>query len=191
MTPRLKLRDWVEQDRNAFAALNADPAVMRFFVAPFTRAESDSHLDRYQTQSARDGFTMYAVDDLSTGAFLGVLGIQVMHTIVPGLHQPAVEIGWRLVPSAHGRGLATEGAAAVLAHAFSFLGLPEVVAITTVSNVASRRVMEKLRMVHCPELDFDHPSIAADHPFRRHVLYRVTNPQPHKSPGPEGTCSDA
>jgi RimJ/RimL family protein N-acetyltransferase len=45
-TPRLLLRQWRAADREPFAALNADPAVMAHFPAPLTRQESDATADR-------------------------------------------------------------------------------------------------------------------------------------------------
>jgi RimJ/RimL family protein N-acetyltransferase len=41
-TERLELRPWREADLEPFAALNADPEVMRFMPAPLTRAASDA-----------------------------------------------------------------------------------------------------------------------------------------------------
>ncbi len=73
-----------------------------------------------------------------------------------------------------GRGYATEAARAVLAVGFNRLGLHEIVSITTTTNARSRQVMEKLGLRHSPADDFDHPSIAEGHPFRRHVLYRLS-----------------
>ena len=52
-TPRLLLRPWVDDDRDAFAALHADPAVMLDYVAPIDRRASDAKLDRYA--AAYDG----------------------------------------------------------------------------------------------------------------------------------------
>ena len=72
---------------------------------------------------------------------------------------PATEIGWRFAREAWGHGYATEAARAVLERAFSELGLPEVVSFTTVANVRSRAVMERLGMTRDPAEDFDHPSI--------------------------------
>ena len=66
-----------------------------------------------------------------------------------------------------GSGLATEGARAVARHAFGELGLNEIVSFTVPANIRSRRVMEKLGMTHDPRDDFDHPSLAEDHPMRR------------------------
>ena len=45
---RVRLRSWVASDREAFAALNADPVTMEFFPAPLARIESDAMLDRMQ-----------------------------------------------------------------------------------------------------------------------------------------------
>jgi RimJ/RimL family protein N-acetyltransferase len=176
-TPRLLLRPWQDGDRAPFAAINADPTVMTYFAAPMTAAETDEAMARYNMQCDRDGFTMFAAEHRETGVLAGVLGMQVMRTVVPNLPQPAVEIGWRLAREFQGQGLATEGARTIIDFAFQQLGLPEVVAITTVSNAPSRRVMEKLNMTYRPELDFDHPLVPAGHPHQRHVLYSLANTQ--------------
>jgi ribosomal-protein-alanine N-acetyltransferase len=60
-----------------------------------------------------------------------------------------------------------------LQYAFSFVQLKEIVAFTVPANIRSRRVMEKIGMKHDRGDDFDHPRLPADHPLRRHVLYRI------------------
>lgn len=47
-TSRLILRPWEAKDKAPFAALNADPDVMRFFPAPLQRTESDNLTARFQ-----------------------------------------------------------------------------------------------------------------------------------------------
>jgi RimJ/RimL family protein N-acetyltransferase len=178
-TPRLLLRPWQDRDREPFAAINADPIVMTYFAAPMTLSETDETMARYNMQLARDGFTMFAAEETATGELIGIIGMQTMHTIVPNLPQPAVEIGWRLRRESQGQGLATEGARALIEHAFNKLHLPELAAITATGNAASRRVMEKLGMTHRPDLDFDHPGIPTGHPHQRHVLYQLLNPSTH------------
>lgn len=173
VSPRLVLREWQERDRAPFAAMNTDPEVMRYFAAPLTLDESNEAVDRYNHQLDRDGFTMFAVEDRITGEFLGVLGAQVMRFAVPNLSQPAVEIGWRLATAAQGRGLATEGATAVLDHLRQLGTISQVVAITTPLNLSSRNVMQKLGMHYRPELTFDHPNVPANSPFQQHVLYSL------------------
>jgi RimJ/RimL family protein N-acetyltransferase len=58
-------------------------------------------------------------------------------------HGPEIELGYDLHPDAWGRGLATEGARAVMQHAFGPLGLERVVAVVKPDNIASQRVLEK------------------------------------------------
>ena len=161
---------------------------MRFFPTTFTAAESDEHLARYAAQLVRDGFSFLAAEHRHTGAFLGTLGLQTMRVEVPHLAPPVVEIGWRLATSAQGYGYATEGARALIEHAFRTLHLPEIVAVTTHVNLPSRRVMEKLGMQLRPELTYEDARVPAGHPLQPHVLYQLTNPEafhnPERSPQP-------
>jgi RimJ/RimL family protein N-acetyltransferase len=90
---------------------------------------------------------------------------------------PAVEIGWRLAADQWRRGLACEGARAVLRQGFETLGLDSVVSFTVPANLRSRRVMEKIGMTHDPADDFDHPKLLEGHTLRRHVLYRLSSPR--------------
>ena len=176
-TPRLLLRPFEDRDRAPFAAMNADPAVMHFFASTYTPEESNKAIARYQHQLARDGFSFLVATHKQTGDFLGIIGMQTMYIEVPNLPQPAVELGWRLAAHAHGQGYATEGAQAFIDHA-RHLHLPSVVAITTPDNLASQNVMRKLGMLPRPELTFDHPLIASNHPRRQHVLYSLELTEP-------------
>lgn len=54
------------------------------------------------------------------------------------------------------------------------LQLEEIVSFTTVTNLRSRRVMEKLGMHRREEDDFNHPKLKPDHPLVHHVLYRLS-----------------
>jgi RimJ/RimL family protein N-acetyltransferase len=170
-TERLILRAWKEEDLIPFAETNADPAVREFFPSLLTREQSDASARKFQATIARDGFGMFTAELVASGEFAGIIGLQTMDFAIPGVAQPAVEIGWRLARAHWGTGLATEGARAVVRYAFETLRLEEIVAITAPANVRSRRVMEKIGMKHVPELDFDHPRIAEGHALRRCVLY--------------------
>ena len=64
----------------------------------------------------------------------------------------SVEVGYGFVPSARGRGYATESLEAVLAHA-ERQGLRTVVAMTAVDNVASQRVLERCGFVRGETVD--------------------------------------
>jgi len=174
-TERLILRSWKDEDFQPFAEMNADPRVREFFPAVLTREKSDAELRNIQSAYERDGFTMFAAELIATGEFIGFIGMVTMTFAVPGLAQPAVEIGWRLAHNHWGKGFATEGARGVIRYGFETVKLKEIVAITVPANARSRRVMEKIGMKHIPELDFDHPRIPEGHALRKHVLYRIKN----------------
>jgi RimJ/RimL family protein N-acetyltransferase len=171
-TERLVLRDWIDADAEPFAALNADPRVMEFFPKALSREESDALMDWIRAGMARDGFSQFAAEEKSPGAFIGFIGLAPIH--FEARFTPAIEVGWRLARSAWGNGYATEGARAVLAHAFGPLGLTDLVSITAEWNQPSRRVMEKIGMSRDPAEDFDHPELPVGQKLRRHVLYRLT-----------------
>lgn len=172
-TARLLLRRWREPDREPFAAMNADPAVMEHFEAPLTREESDDLVDRIEAAFAADGFGLWAVEVLDDQDFIGFVGL-----LRPGFEShfsPAVEIGWRIKASAWGHGYASEAAREVVRFAFEEAGLREIVSMTVPANKRSRAVMERLGMTHDPADDFDHPRVT-DPRVRRHVLYRLAAP---------------
>jgi ribosomal-protein-alanine N-acetyltransferase len=169
-TERLILRRWREADREPFAQMNADTRVMEYFPAPLRRKESDALVDRIEAHFAEHGWGPWATELRATGEFIGFIGLNV--PVFETHFTPCVEIGWRLAAEHWSKGLATEGAGAVLGYAFTELRLPEVVSFTTVANQRSRRVMEKIGMTRNPADDFDYPGLAEGHPLRRHVLHR-------------------
>jgi RimJ/RimL family protein N-acetyltransferase len=169
-TERLILRGWRESDFDAFAALNADPEVMRHFPTQLTRAASDSLAARVAEHFNRHGFGFWATELRGNGAFIGVIGLGYVDFDAP--FAPCVEIAWRVAREHWGRGYATEAARAALDFGFERLGLEEIVAFTVPDNRASRRVMEKLGMTRDPADDFEHPGVPPGHPLRRHLLYR-------------------
>ncbi len=57
---------------------------------------------------------------------------------------PEAELGWLVTPEAEGRGYATEGARAVMAHAFRQLGMTTLVSYIDHGNLGSIRVAERL-----------------------------------------------
>jgi RimJ/RimL family protein N-acetyltransferase len=173
-TERLLLRPWRESDRAPFAQQNADPRVMEFFPRAHDRHESDEMAARIAARIESEGYGLWAVEVPDEAEFIGFVGLQM----VPFEHHftPALEVGWRLGFDHWGHGYATEGARAALAFAHGELGLDEVVAMTAVINVRSRRVMEKLGMTYDPRDDFEVPRIPEGHRLRPHVLYRHRRP---------------
>jgi RimJ/RimL family protein N-acetyltransferase len=172
-TSRLSLRRWRDDDLDPFAALNADPEVMRFFPASLSREESDAFAVRARTGIEERGWGLWAVEVVESSQFIGFIGLAVPR--FDARFTPAVEVGWRLARVAWGKGYATEGARAALSHGFDDVGLAEIVSFTSALNWRSRRVMERVGMSHDAADDFDHPSLP-ESPLRPHVLYRLPRP---------------
>lgn len=173
-TERLVLRQWRDEDREPWAALCADPEVMRHFPAPLSRGEADDFVDRHSALIDERGWGLWAAEVVDGAAFVGMIGLLDVGFEVPGRPDGCVEVGWRLAAGHWGRGYAPEGARAALGFAFDVLALDEVVSFTAVGNANSRRVMEKLGL--SLEREFDHPRVPEGDPLRRHVLYRIGRP---------------
>ena len=171
-TARLILRDWREADSAPNWAMHQDLEVMRYLLPIASREESDEKIGVCRAHQAEHGHCFWAVERKSDGALIGTCGI-----VAPRAPLTEYEIGWRFARDTWGQGYATEAAAATLAWGWANLPVESVVAITTHANTASRRVMERLGMVHAEGEDFDHPRVPEDSPLRAHVLYRIHRPQ--------------
>lgn len=171
-TPRLIMRQWRDEDRADFAALNADAEVMRFFPACLDSQQSDALIERVRRHVAEQGFGWWVLQHRDSGAFVGASGLMRVGFNAPFV--PAVEIGWRLARAHWRQGFAREAASAALASGFEHLGLQEIVSFTVVANQPSQGVMQAIGMHRDTAGDFDHPALAEGHPLRRHVLYRLS-----------------
>jgi len=172
-TKRLILRPWQESDLEPFAALNSDPRVREYFPSILTRYESDQMAKEGQAAIDKNGWGFWAVSLKDTSEFIGFIGLNIVDFVEH--FTPAVEIGWRLAFEHWGKGYATEGAKASLKYGFEILNLPEIVSFTAEQNMRSRKVMEKIGMLHNPDDDFDYPKYPDGHPLKRQVLYRLKN----------------
>jgi RimJ/RimL family protein N-acetyltransferase len=173
-TERLRLRRWLAADHEPFAALNADPRVMEHFPALLSGEETDARIALIEAHFEQHGFGLWAVEIPAVTPFAGFVGLSVPR--FEAHFTPCLEIGWRLAAEHWGRGYATEAARAVLTFGFETLTAGEIVSFTVPDNLRSRRVMEKIGMVHNPDDDFDHPFLPDGHRLRRHVLYRIARP---------------
>lgn len=170
-TPRLVLRQWRDDDLDAYAALNANPEVMEHYPSVLSRADSEVSARRIREGLAMRPFGLWAVEAPGAAPFVGYVGLAE-----PGFaahFTPCIEIGWRLARDHWGKGYAIEAASAVCEYAFGPLGLTELVSFTVPANWRSRRVMESLGMRRTEAEDFQHPSLPAGHRLQLHVLYRM------------------
>lgn len=144
-TKRMMLRRFTGADVEDLVALHGDPVVMKHIgdgrPVPRKVVECETLpriLREYRELPAGHG--CFAAHEKASGAFLGWFSLRPATSV--GL-DGGTEIGYRLLPSAWGRGYATEGARALVSKAFTDLGADRIVATTMTVNTASRRVMEK------------------------------------------------
>src|ERR1019366_8101338 len=168
-TTRLILRPWRDRPLPLFAKQNADPIVMRYLIGPLTREQSDAYVERSKRDLAEAGICKWAVEAPGVAPFIGAVGLSRVR--FEASFTPAVEVAWRLHRDYWGQGYATEAARAAIEDGFTRVGLNEIVALTTLQNKPSQRVMEKLSMTRT--IEFDHPAVAVDSPLRQHILYRL------------------
>ena len=167
-TERLFLRSWKPEDLPLFADMNKDCRVMRYFQYTLSAAETEAFYGRIQDEFNQRGWGLYAVEEKSTGEFIGYVGL---HEIgFEADFTPGIEIGWRLAAECHNQGYATEAAKAVIRLAEK-LGISCLYSFTAKLNIPSERVMQKIGMTKVGE--FDHPKLSKDSPLVPHVLYKV------------------
>lgn len=172
-TERLLMRRWRDGDREPFAALNADPAVMEHMTGTLTREESDALIDRIETGWDARGLGLWAIEVPGVAPLVGYVGLWPADEVAGA---GAVEVEWRLAREHWGHGYATEEAREALRFGFEQVRLAEIVSFTVPQNERSRRVMERIGLRHDPADDFDHPRVdpVASPELVRHVLYRLS-----------------
>lgn len=116
LTARLSLRPHGLADGAESAAMWADAEVTRFIGGRvFTAEESRARLLRYAGHWALHGWGFWVVRERADGAFLGEVGFGDYRRAIDPPFGDAPEMGWALVPGAHGRGIGREAVAAALA----------------------------------------------------------------------------
>jgi RimJ/RimL family protein N-acetyltransferase len=166
-TDRLLLRPWDDSELPLMVRWNADPVLMQHFGATRTPAETEARFRLMQQWQQTLGFSFWALERKADGQVIGNCGLKLV--TVPWPEPTDIEIGWMLVRDAWGQGYATEAATAALAYGLT--RAPRVMAMTTLANRGSWRVMERIGMERRPELDFDHPEVPEGSPHRPHIVY--------------------
>ncbi len=141
-TERLVLRSVVPSDASNLHLLYSDPEVMRFLPPgpPVTLEQAQQRVERRMKMEAELGYAPFIILKKDSGEFIGSGGVQ------PVKDTTDVEIAYHFLPSAWGKGYATEAAVAILDFGFRTVGLREIVAVAYPDNTASWRVLEKIGM---------------------------------------------
>lgn len=144
-TERLILRGHTVDDFPAFAAMRADPVVMKYLGKGDLLDEEEAWL-RFQSIAGHwqlKGFGTWAIEERASGAMIGSLGYTDKKR--PSSHPASgtPEMGWSLASSVHGKGYASEALRAALVWGRTHFGAVRVVAVISDDNTASLHVAEK------------------------------------------------
>jgi len=139
-TERLLLRGLRPSDLDAYAAMYADPDVMRYLEdgRPLDRAAAwrmmAVHLGHWQLR----GYGQWALVERATELVVGRAGLWEPEG------WPGLEVGWLLARPSWGQGFATEAGRAAMDYAFGVLGAEKVLSLIRPENQQSKRVAERL-----------------------------------------------
>jgi len=137
-TERLRLRDLRATDFAAYAAMCADPEVMKYLGSgPLSAEDAWRQLAMFLGHWSLRGFGMWAVETRE-GEFVGRVGLHFPHG------WPDRELGWALAREHWGRGYAFEAAVAARNHAFRDLRWQSLVSYVLPENSRSIRLAERL-----------------------------------------------
>jgi RimJ/RimL family protein N-acetyltransferase len=162
-TPRLILRQFTEADAPLILALNSDPEIVKYLHEPTLKDEEhakkilvDIILPQYPNTLGR--WAIHIKDNMD---FIGWCGLKYR----PELDE--IDLGYRLMQKAWGKGFATEAAQYTLDHGFKALNLKLITGRAHIKNIASIKVLEKIGM------DYIGEGIVDDCPVR---TYTKSNP---------------
>jgi RimJ/RimL family protein N-acetyltransferase len=140
-TKRLFLRPMLAMDIVDLLAIFTDPKVMASFGGEiFSREQMEGWLRRNLDHQAQFGYGLFSVILKENGRLIGDCGLEQMED------QGAAELGYDFRSDVWNQGYATEAALAARDYAFDVLGLPQLISLIRVGNLASKRVAEKVGM---------------------------------------------
>ena len=148
-TERLRLRAFRNEDLDAYAAMCADPEVMRYLGtgATLSRADTWRSMAGFLGHWALRGHGMWALEEKATGTLVGRAGF------LEPEGWPGFELGWTLGRPHWGRGFATEAARRALDYAFHELDRDRVISLIRPANTPSMRVAERLGEARAGEIE--------------------------------------
>lgn len=141
-TERLYLRKLVIEDAPELAKVLSDPESMKYYPEPFSMEKVEKwiqwNLDNYEKYN----HGLWAVILKDGDKLIGDCGITMQNIE----NETVPEIGFHINKNYWNKGYATEAAIACKNYAFEVLGYPKIFSYTTLKNIPSQKVAEKMRM---------------------------------------------
>jgi RimJ/RimL family protein N-acetyltransferase len=139
------MREFVPEDFEDLYRLDRDPRVMKYVTGkPATREETQAAIRRIvRYPRLYPDLGIWYATRRDNGKFIGWFSLKYAG------RSKDVEIGYRLLPEAWGRGFATEGATAMYQYGFDDLDLDRIIGVTHPGNRASQKVLMKVGLLDC------------------------------------------
>jgi [ribosomal protein S5]-alanine N-acetyltransferase len=180
-TERLLVREYVEEDAEAFFKLNTNPEVLRFVPDKALESVEQARqilIDHPIADYRKHGFGRGACILKSTGEQIGFAGLKYLEEL------GEVDVAFRLMRSHWGQGLATEAALASVRFGFTNLGLKQIIGLVMPENIASARVLEKTGLRYAETVTL------WGHRFSKYVITPVRQSERSTSPSSKELRSD-
>jgi RimJ/RimL family protein N-acetyltransferase len=140
-TERTILRKVTESDADFVLDLLNQPSFIKYIADRNVRTleQSREYIEsRFTASYEKFGFGMWAVVSKESGEIMGVCGFVRREGL------PEADIGFAFLPQFEGKGYAFEAASAIMRYGRDVLKLPRVLAITSMDNTRSQRLLEKI-----------------------------------------------
>ena len=141
-TPRLILRQFTEADAPLILELNNDPEIVKYVHEPTlkTLGEAEKILINNILPQYENNLGRWAIHIKEDNEFIGWCGLKYRPEV------DEIDLGYRLMQKAWGKGYATEAAWHTLDHGFRVLDLKLITGRAHIENIASIKVLEKIGM---------------------------------------------
>ena len=171
-TTHLLLRQWKKEDFEPYAKLTSSKEVMKYFPKTLTIEQSNMAAKKFQKLLEKNSWGFWAVEEKSSGHFIGYAGIHAPKTQFP--FSPCIEIAWRMEEKYWENGYVLEAGEEIISAAFEIFGLEELVYFSALKNLKGEEIAKALKMQK-EERTFHHPFVGREHELSEHYLYRIKN----------------
>lgn len=139
-TRRLLVRPWAKGDLEAAHTLYGDADNLRYWNAvAHTTLDETKRAMRWHVAYRPQYYAMWAVEEKKSGCVIGMVNYHHRFT-----DQRRVDVGWLILRSHQGKGLAVEAMRPVLKHLFDEIGVHKVEALIMPANKASQALARRL-----------------------------------------------
>ncbi|MGI8883804.1 MAG: GNAT family N-acetyltransferase [Pyrinomonadaceae bacterium] len=134
------MRKWTDADCEALFEITRDEKVMRGVDdgKPFSLEKTRKFLETMEKCERENGFCRWKVIEKASDKLVGTCGFGRLP------ETGEIELGYLLAHQHWGKGYATEIAEAATKYGFNRLNFNEIIALTSLENIASQKVLEKI-----------------------------------------------